>query len=178
MKYSPLSLLFATLLPFSSFAEPGASITPAPFSSKEELSFVSVQTSELLGLNKTDDFVGVVTREEKADKDLRIFDLYEFKDVKTLRLDKKICDDLFIRVFGNPKEISLKTKETTIFQSRRSGKVCETPVFDEAKTALFKERRLAIVTIKGKTYGMVFRYSKKATPEDSKDLQDFINGLR
>lgn len=149
-----------------------------PFKSSDDLTFTPANEQKLIEMGKTKAFRGIITREGSIGSDRRMMDFYEFSSANDGPLNLENCQKHFTEVFGDPKSISLKMGKTEIYQSRRSGKVCLTPVIDPDPKALFKERHLAVFKRADKTYGLVFRFNKATTKDDTTQIKVFIDSLK
>ncbi|MEK2644050.1 hypothetical protein [Bdellovibrio sp. BCCA] len=162
----------------SSMAEkPEKTPTPSPIKSKEAIDFLSKSDQTMLDIGKVDDFAGIITRTGESSKDLRTVDLYTFKGIENLSMDKELCEKLLARIFGPLKESSLKYHEAEIFTSH-TGKTCEAQVDDPDKAGKIPERRVVLGFVNAKPVGLVFRLSKKSDKTVKNNIREFWGTLR
>lgn len=147
-----------------------------PFS--EETEFLSKEENAMIDFNKVDAFLGIITRTQVQSSDQKTLDLYKFSKVKIKRINTENCQTLADSVFGPSDKIDLKTVTKEVFKSPRNGDICEIVLKDEDKDEKFKERRFFAFISKEQVYGIVSRFNKAASEEQSEDLRKFIRGLK
>lgn len=158
------------------FSVPSAFAKKYSLVSSEETEFVGKDEKPLVDFNKTDKFVGILTRTSVKDSLETDIDVYEFPSTK--KMDKTVCESLRDQVFGPAKEISLKVKSLELFSSPRAGEVCESSLTDEDPNGKIKERHFMAFKLGDKTYGLVFRFMKTPSKEQSEDARNFVKSLR
>ncbi|WP_374077273.1 hypothetical protein [Bdellovibrio bacteriovorus] len=169
-----------SLLMLSSFASaetPHKEKVQPPIKSKESIEFLSKNDQTMLDIGKVDDFAGIITRNGEPAKDLRTVDLYTFKGIETLSMDKDLCEKLLTRIFGPLKESSLKYHGAELFTSH-TGKTCEAQFDDADKEGKIPERRVVIGFVNAKPVGLVFRLSKKSDKAVKHNIREFWGTLR
>lgn len=149
-----------------------------PFRSDEDIEFTSLAEQPLLGLTRNSYFTGVLVRLGEGKDDLKQIDVYEFKDVDKMKIDKAICENLLAKIFGPLKDLDLKLKTTEILQTERAGNMCEAVMEDPGKEAAFHERRVFIGISHAQVYGLVFRFVKSPTANERDNIHDFVKRLR
>lgn len=160
----------------SAFASADTKKTPLPFASSELLEFVGRGDQKMIDFGKTSDFVGVITRvHEKGDT--RIVDLYEFKNIEAVPMDKALCEKVLAKIFGPLDKISLKVSKIEIFASH-TGKTCEAQLDDEDKEAKIAERRVIIGFLNAKPVALVTKMSKKSGKTEQESIRKFWDTLR
>lgn len=148
----------------------------APIQSKEEIKFMSKHDSELMGLFKTDSFVGIIARIDEKSNDMTAVDLYAF-DTKKISMDEALCKELLTKVYGPLDKITLKVKDVKIYTSH-TGKTCEAQVDDPVKDTPVPERRAIVGFLKAKPYAIEFKFSKKSTQDEQENARKFWESLR
>ena len=149
----------------------------APLKSKQDISFTAKTERKFLDLQKNEDFAGVITRNYETSRDLRLVDLYIFKDVAKISMDEDLCKQFLTKIYGPLDKITLKTRKIQIY-STKTGKACEAQLDDEDTQAKIPERRTIVGFINAKPYAIVFRLSKKSTPDVQEDIKKFWSDLR
>lgn len=165
--------LLSTLL-FSSLP---AKAKPAPIQSKEEIEFLSKTEQKMLDLLKTPEFVGIITRTAETNKDLRIVDLYAFKNIQKISMNKELCKRLLSKIYGPLDEISFKVRKVEIYTSH-TGNTCEAQLDNEDSKTKIPERRTIVGFLNAQPYAVVFKLSKKSTPSDQENVKKFWDSLR
>ncbi|MDG0814988.1 hypothetical protein [Bdellovibrio svalbardensis] len=160
----------------SVIAQGGNKGTPAPFTSKELLDFVGRGDLKFIDFGKTADFVGVVTRTHEQ-SDARIADVYEFKDIQAVPMDKGLCEKILEKIFGPLDKISLRVKKIEIFASH-TGKTCEAQLDDEDQQAKIPERRVIAGFLNAKPRALVFKMTRKSAPKEQESIRKFWDTLR
>ncbi len=151
---------------------------PAPILAKEEIQFVGREENKFIGLDKIDEFIGVIGRLQALNGPSKQVDLYQFKNLVALKSDSQLCSKVARRIFGPEKEISLKKTKSEIVLSASAGHFCSLVMTDPDPQALIKERHLFVKVLHAKVFGFVFRFAKAPTSNEISDAQSFIEGLR
>lgn len=159
------------------FVTPTVLAAKAPIQSKEEIDFLSKRDQKMIDFMKTPEFTGVITRTGESNANLRVVDLYTFKDVSQISMDEVLCKKLLAKIYGPLDEISLKVRKVEIYTSH-TGKTCEAQIDNEDSQAKIPERRTILGFINAKPYGLVFRFSKKSTSDEQQDVRKFWDSLR
>ena len=147
--------------------------------STEEIRYVSIKDTPLIGMMKTDAFVGAIERTEEENPDLRMVDYYEFTGTKNSKLTKKTCEVFLARIFGPLKEITLKVKiEKFSDKLIQSDPVCEAVALDPDPDSKIPERRILLGVKKGAPFALVFKLSKKSEPSILENTRNFLKSLK
>ncbi|WP_413288873.1 hypothetical protein [Bdellovibrio sp. HCB337] len=163
--------LLITLLLTGSFA------ATAPIQSKEEIQFESKADNKLLDIFKSGSYLGIIGRPQEPNVDLKMVDLYAFKDTKQISMSEDLCKDLLAKIYGPLDKGTLKVTKINIFTSH-TGKTCEAQIDDPIKTSKIPERRAIIGFIKAKPYGLEFQLSKKSDTDIQDNTRKFWESLR
>ncbi len=175
LKVAGFTIVFSFLLSTSlAFAQKKPSTLPV--SSSELLEFVGKRDQKMLDFGKTADFSGVITRVHEKE-DLRIVDLYEFKDIQAVSMDLALCKQLLIRMFGPLDKISLKVVKAEIYNSH-TGKTCEAQLDDEDKEARIVERKVIAGFLNARAMALVTKVSKKSGKAEQESIRKFWDTLR
>lgn len=169
----------------SSFAAPAKKATPSPLKSTELIEFTGVADLKMLDFAKTENYVGLITRPNEQG-DLRLIDVYSFKDIKTTSVDKSVCEKMLAGIFGPLNKISLKVKSLEIYASH-TGKTCDALIVDEDKEAKIPHRRVLAGFINAQPRALLLKLSaapnkpirtKAELEETQTDLRHFWATLR
>jgi hypothetical protein len=165
-----MSFLISTLLSLTFAAT-------APIQSKEEIKFISKEDNDLVGIFKTDAYIGTIGRVDEKAQDLSLVGLYAFKDGKKISMDESLCKEFLTKVYGPLEKITLHVKNITIYKSH-TGNTCEAQVDDPDKKSIIPERRIILGFLKAKPYAIEFNLAKKSTPEVQENTRKFWDSLR
>ncbi len=173
MKKSVYVIFFGSL-----FLVNFARASQAPVLAKEEIEYISRQENELLALNKSKEFIGVMARLKVAETPAKHIEGYYFKDMKALKSDPHLCKVVAERIFGPEDGITLKKTAAESLPSASAVKICCVVMMDPGSHAIIKERHLFVKVLHAKVYAFVFRFPKVPSPEELQDAHHFIEGLR
>lgn len=172
-----MKLLFYILVLTTTLLEAKHAFAAAsPLKSKENIEFITKSEQPLLDLMKTNNFLGVLVRTDKTQRDLRHVDLYAFKDIQEISINQQLCEKLLEKIYGPRKEISLKVQNINLYKSH-SGNTCEATITNPDSKAKFPERRTIIGFIKAKPYALVFKFSKPSKVNEQEEARKFWDSL-
>lgn len=149
----------------------------APLSSTEEISFLSAQENSFIGLNKTKNFKGLLTRTGHSQEEGSQFDIYEFETNK-YTMDEKLCTKVLELVYGPRGQITLKLIQKNLLTVTKSNNACEAVYVDPDPQAFFKEHRFYVIILQNKIIGLAANFKKPATKNQIDDIQNFISKLK
>lgn len=150
----------------------------APIVSQEEIQYTSREENKFIAFDKVDEFIGIIGRLQTSNIPTKQIELYQFKNIMSLKSDSQLCSKVARRIFGPEDEITLKKTSSEIISSASAGHLCSLVMTDPDPQARLKERHLFVKVLHAKVFGFVFRFAKSPTPGEKKDAQNFIEGLR
>lgn len=148
-----------------------------PLSSGEDLNFISAEENNLINLNKTKNFKGILIRSALSQQEGSQLDVYEFETDK-YSVDKKLCTKVLELIYGPIKKISLQLSQQNLFAITGSNSACEAILNDPDPQAVGKEHRFYAIILQNKLIGLEARFKKPATKTQIEDLQNFIKKLK
>lgn len=155
-----------------------AATAPVPFIAKEPVQFTSVESDRFSEVGKPSDFIGVLTRENVQDPIQRHVDIYQFKKMPSLKLDKEKCTQIAESIVGPLNKISLQASPLDLKDSKAAGKICILILKDKDPQERMPERHLLVRTLNLKVFAFVFKHAKTPAESEIAGEIQFIDSLR